>query len=126
MLSFGEVGVYAAVRRVEQSLAEQSGFFCYKLKTPWSFCTLNQRYSCFIAGCFYGKHFHRCAVRDSNPWPSPRQGDALPTELTARHSDDSKKYSFCHRFVFIRSKNFIGSIEVPLMRIVRCKCGCSA
>jgi hypothetical protein len=24
-----------------------------------------------------------CAVRDSNPWPSPRQGDALPTELTA-------------------------------------------
>ena len=24
-----------------------------------------------------------CAIRDSNPWPTPRQGVALPTELTA-------------------------------------------
>lgn len=25
-----------------------------------------------------------CAVRDSNPWPTPRQGVALPAELTAQ------------------------------------------
>ena len=25
-----------------------------------------------------------CAIQDSNLWPSPRQGDALPTELTAQ------------------------------------------
>ena len=31
-----------------------------------------------------------CAVRDSNPWPTPRQGVALPTELTARRSSNRK------------------------------------
>ncbi len=29
--------------------------------------------------------FSMCAVRNSNPRPSPRQGDALPTELTAHN-----------------------------------------
>lgn len=27
-----------------------------------------------------------CAIRDSNPWPTPRQGVALPTELTAQYN----------------------------------------
>lgn len=32
-------------------------------------------------------HGSLCALRDSNPWPTPRQGVALPTELSARDGD---------------------------------------
>ena len=41
--------------------------------------------------------FTLCAIQDSNLWPTPRQGVALPTELTAHNSNIQKisnKYKY--------------------------------
>lgn len=55
---------------------------------PFESLTQAKQFACYRAQNKKPKTglFILCAIRDSNPWPSPRQGDALPTELTAQIS----------------------------------------
>jgi hypothetical protein len=77
------------------------GFEPYRFSTPFGYSGsrssqnttkgLRIRKRICLGTSFYViAHCFRCelnlwAIRDSNPWPFPRQGNALPTELIARY-----------------------------------------
>ena len=54
MFALGQVGVDAAIGRVEQSLRQERGLFNFKYKTCVSFCSFDKGNTRLIARGFYG------------------------------------------------------------------------